>query len=272
MAATISDVEQFAACLPGDDELVPPWLARTPDLTRSVLDVGGYTEGRPLPLLADLLQAAHDASDAEWLIYTNVDIAPQPYFYEAVARLLAEGNDALVINRRTVPAAAPSGEVPPLELLYAEIGNRHLGYDCFVFPRAWVPELALGTICVGESLVGAALVVALWAKAERPVLVGDAHLTFHLGNDGRWMHADSSPTRTHNARAWAPLLADLQAADPALFDRLPTMARNAALKVSGTGSAMHRFRESSWSLPFRVAVRTVRGGWHEARRAVRGVR
>ena len=94
--------------------MIPDGFVRTADLERSVMDVGTFETYRRLPLLTDLLARAHESSEADWLIFTNVDISPMPYFYVAVSEWLARGHDALVINRRTI--SGEWGEVDDIPL------------------------------------------------------------------------------------------------------------------------------------------------------------
>src|SRR5690606_36848021 len=85
-----------------DRPACPDDFTAAPDLSRSILDLGTFAKPRRLPLLRDILDAAVHASDAQYLIYTNVDIAVLPGFYQAVDQLIVAGHDALVINRRTI--------------------------------------------------------------------------------------------------------------------------------------------------------------------------
>ena len=54
-----------------------------------------------------VLERAHEASDAQWMIYTNVDIAPLPFFYDVICELLDEGADALIIHTEWHPYRSP---------------------------------------------------------------------------------------------------------------------------------------------------------------------
>ncbi|QXD23952.1 hypothetical protein F7C95_18885 [Opitutia bacterium ISCC 51] len=139
--------------------------------------------------MRDLLDQAYRSSDAEWVTYTNVDISLMPTFYKRVVQLIEEGNDTIVINRRTIPKKWSS--VAELEHMYKEKGDFHLGYDCFVFPRNWIPSLDLGDVCIGAPYVGLALMLALFVKANSLKLVQYEHLTFHLGDDRDWNNSKS---------------------------------------------------------------------------------
>ena len=67
-----AEVTLCAACYPEDEPLVPDGFLRTPSLERSVLNFGCFEKPRKLPLVGDILQRLYDASDAEWLVFTNV--------------------------------------------------------------------------------------------------------------------------------------------------------------------------------------------------------
>lgn len=178
------DVNLLAAVYPEDASIVPDGFQLTTPLERSVLDIQKFGHERKLPFLKDLLDRAYESSDAEWVIYTNVDISLMPTFYNRVQQLLAEGSDALVINRRTISNHWSSAS--ELEGMYEDKGESHPGYDCFVFPRSWIPTLDLGRLCIGAPYVGLALILELFVKATSLRLIDFEHLTFHLGDDQDW--------------------------------------------------------------------------------------
>ena len=155
----------LAAQYPEDRPLVPPDFIATADLHRSVLDFGDFRSKRKLPLLKDILSRVYESSDAEYLIYTNVDIGLMPHFYLAVARLLNQGYDAIVINRRTVPSIYD--RVEDLPLIWAEIGQDHPGHDCFVFRRDLFSRIEVGNVCLGARFVMRPLMWHLAGSAAR---------------------------------------------------------------------------------------------------------
>ena len=93
------DVELFTAQYAEDRALVPAGWTATPDLTRSVMDIVTFRHERKLPLLADILDRLYEATEAEYLIYTNVDIGLVPHFYIAVNAFIEDGADAFSIKR-----------------------------------------------------------------------------------------------------------------------------------------------------------------------------
>ena len=96
------DIEQYAVCFPEDYDFVPNELILLPFLKRSVLDLGNFKLSLKLPILSDILFSLNSCSNAEYFIYTNVDIAILPFFYSTVNWIIDQGFDAFVINRRTI--------------------------------------------------------------------------------------------------------------------------------------------------------------------------
>jgi hypothetical protein len=192
------NVELYSAQYAKDTELVPDDVTATRDLDRSVLDVGTFPIPRELPLLRDILDRLYDATQAELLVYTNVDIALLPHFYLVVARLVEHGYDAFIINRRTVTTTHHG--IDDVPLMAAEVGRPHPGLDCFVFRRSAYPRYFLGDVCVGAGGVGWALMYNLRRHAAKFEIFEDYHVTFHLGDSQVWRSEASRPYARHNAR------------------------------------------------------------------------
>ena len=188
-AADTVDVELLAAVYKEDQSVVPDYFQKTDTLENSVLDIEKFKSERKLPLLRELLDLAYRSSEAEWVTYSNVDISLMPTFYKRIVQLIRDGNDALVVNRRTISKKWSS--IEELEQMYEDKGDFHLGYDCFVFPREWIPTLDLGDVCISAPYVGLALMLALFVKAKSLKLVEYEHLTFHLGDDRDWQSSRS---------------------------------------------------------------------------------
>jgi hypothetical protein len=180
-AAGKVDAELYSVSYPEDHEIIPAYFKKLPNLERSVLDLGSFTKQKKYPVLIDVLKSLYNASDAEYLVYTNVDISLKPQFYLAVSELLKEGYDALLINRRGIPTNYK--HVDELPMMYAEHGKPHPGFDCFVFKRSLLNKLILENICLGVSFSEVALLHNFIAFAENLKLVDDLHLTFHIGTE-----------------------------------------------------------------------------------------
>lgn len=192
-----AEVELLTAQFAEDAPAVPDGFRPTPFLERSVLDCGAFQVSRKLPLIADLLDRLYAASpDADYLLYTNVDIALMPHFYRFVASAIEHGHDAFVINRRTLPPG--NFTVDQLPWLYAQIGQSHPGFDCFVFRREVYPRYLLGNVCVGLPPIGKCLSLNLIYHATHFSEFADLHLTFHIGDERIWKQPQNKAGWAYN--------------------------------------------------------------------------
>ena len=183
--------------------VVPDDFQCTPDLQRDVRTICQDQSLPPFPLIADLLQRLYDNSDAEYLIYTNLDIGVQPHFYQAVADKIAKGHDAFIINRRRI--SGHYRNVEELPEMYAAQGKPHPGFDCFVFKRELFPHLRLGKVCIGIPYIEILMGQNLFCHAKNFRLFDAEHLTFHIGED---IFKPRNPTLlAHNkAEFWKTIL------------------------------------------------------------------
>ncbi|MCS6934648.1 MAG: hypothetical protein NZM35_05815 [Chitinophagales bacterium] len=181
---TESDTSVALYCIgfPEDEGVAPPEFTRLPVLRRSVLDERKFQVAKKYPILYDVLQAVYEHSDAEYLIYTNMDIALMPYFYDAAAMIIKqEGCDALVINRRGIwRTYCTAAQLP---LMYSEYGMPHPGFDCFIFHRSLFPKLILDKICLGVAFSEVTMIHNLIAFAHKLHLEDKRRLTFHIGTE-----------------------------------------------------------------------------------------
>jgi len=173
------EVELYAVAYEEDRPVMPGFFKKLPDLDRSVLDYGTFRRKKKLPIIADILRKLYDHTDSEWLIYTNADICLMPQFYSAIATMIGEGHDAMLITRRRISKEYTSLEQLPM--MYAEIGSPHPGYDCFVFHRSLLDRFILDNICIGVPFIEVTLLHNFIAFAKSLRHVDDLHLTFHIG-------------------------------------------------------------------------------------------
>ena len=202
------EVEFYSAQYREDCEFVPPDFVKTPDLNRAVTDVATFKYPRRLPLLRDVLDRLYAATDAEYLIYTGVDIALQPYFYSTVNNIINEGVDAFIINRRVLPDTFQ--EIEQIPLMYAQIGKPHPGRDCYIFKRQVYPRYSLGNACVGMRRVGAVLALNLIYFSINFREFRDLHATFHLGERSFWRDDKFDDYHAHNLNEWTQILEDFR--------------------------------------------------------------
>ena len=198
-ASPAIQITPYTAQYPEDHAIIPEGFHPTPDLQRSVLDTGTFQTNRKLPLLSDILDNLyHAAPDADYLIYSNVDIAPMPYFYSFINWAVKGGYDAFIINRRTLPKLDCGPEKLPW--LYAQLGEWHPGHDVFVFRRDAYPNYRLGFTCIGAEFVAKTLAVNMICNAKNFIEFGGLHVTFHLGDDRRWSNRDHMEYNLHNKK------------------------------------------------------------------------
>ena len=190
------DVELYSAHFPEDCNVVPAWITGTRHLGGSVLDIGNFSVRRKLPLIRDILDRLYEVSEADYFVYTNVDIALMPHFYTSIAQLVDTGIDAMVINRRTI-AKFPC-DPAYLPLMWAQAGEKHPGYDCFIFRRDAYPRFELGNACIGANWIGRVILANLFVHAKNFRIFEDCHVTFHLGDDRAWKNTKFSDYDRHN--------------------------------------------------------------------------
>ena len=183
-------------------------------LYRSARDLGIVEDARKLPLLADVFSLADLPDEITHVVYTNSDIGLLPHFYDFVADRIAEGHDALVINRRTLPKTFTS----PAELteLYAEMGTDHPGFDCFVVSREILEACQFAETLVGVHLIGRVVFWNLIARARKIGYFPAQNLTFHIGDDVPSKSRQSLPYIRHNLKQGAAVARALRA-DPGGF-------------------------------------------------------
>lgn len=178
-AENVVHVELLAALFQDELQLLPQGFRATAPLTRSVSDLHNFVTPLRLPVLADILERAYAESEADYLVYTNVDIGLYPDFYKQVCAFIQQGHDAFIINRRRLPPIY-SG-VADLENIYSDKGKKHPGFDCFVFHRSIYPHLQLSGICIGVPFVEIAFSQNLFALTKNFKLFDEEVLTFHIG-------------------------------------------------------------------------------------------
>jgi len=206
------DVSFFSAQYPEDRSFVPPFMTMTDDLDRSMRDLTEQGTGKKLPLIKDILDRLYEASDAEYLIYTNVDISLVQHFYCAVATFIEEGYDGFTITRRQISDRFRSTD--ELAQMYLEEGKPHRGWDCFVFRRSLYPQFFLGDVFIGAPAIGRSILCNLIRYADKVGVFSDEHLTFHLGRDSAWVEGPARESRILNRRNALTIVRELHGTAP----------------------------------------------------------
>ena len=127
-------------------------------------------------------------SDAEYFIFTNLDIGLYPHFYIKVREIIEKGYDAFCINRRDLPKEHDGMllDESAIELIFSIEGMKHPGIDCFVFKKEIVPSLNLGNVYIGYPPVGQVLKTQVEVNSKNFTWIKDEILVFHIGSDMAW--------------------------------------------------------------------------------------
>jgi hypothetical protein len=172
-------VDLLTTQFPEDHEIIPDYFIKTQDLEQSILDYGLFPRQKKFPLLRDLISRLYESTEAPYLIYTNVDIGLQPYFYNEVANRIRSGLDAFIINRRRIPARFT--KIEELPQILSLPGEPHPGFDCFVFHRSIYPKFKFENVCIGIPYIEMAFSQNLFCYANNFQLFDSDYLTFHIG-------------------------------------------------------------------------------------------
>lgn len=218
-AAGSCEVRLLSAQYPEDRGIVPDFFELTPDLDRSSQDLKAFERPRKLPLVDDLLERLVTATpDADLLVFTNVDIALMPTFYESVMQIYGSGVDGFIINRRTI--SSRWSEPRDLPLMYAQVGDPHPGRDCFIFTPSACAQFDLGNVLVGADM-GRMILWNMALASRRFEWFKDLHLTFHLGDEAAWRRPDYVDYHEHNSREGRAILERLEEQHGPLRDLSP---------------------------------------------------
>jgi len=199
-ARNFVEVKLYSAQFEEDASLVPDFILKTPDLNKSILDYGKFENKKKLPLLHEILEKLYQNTDAEYLIYTNVDIALLPNFYREIDGFIQRGYDSFVINRRTISSKYENPKQLPE--MYKDPGKKHPGYDCFIFKRKIYPKLILENIVVGSNWVGWSFLTNLICFSRKMKIFDNLHLTFHIGEERIWKSAKFDDYSQFNYRQY----------------------------------------------------------------------
>ncbi len=209
VAANNVNVELFAAFYPEDEAVIPNGFTKTRPLDRSILDIGEFncTAQRKLPLLKDVLDRLYEKSAADYFIYTNVDIAVMPEFYTRIKTIIDQGYEGFVINRRTI--RNHYNGLSDISRMIEEAGTKgekHPGFDCFIFQRKAYKNYELREACIGANWIGRVLISNVTAFARKFKIFEDERLTFHLGDDRPWLGSGHDLYNWHNEKQLIAIL------------------------------------------------------------------
>lgn len=211
------EVQLFAIKNKFDNIKLPPEFNFTDDLERCCYDIAdSLPKEKSLPLIGDILSSLFNVSDADYFIYTNIDIGILPDFYNFINKKIKSGVDALCINRRDMPKYINEKKIDinNFKILFSKKGEYHSGADCFVFRRESFMKMNLGNVFIGAPPIGSVLLNQVkktsnnfrWINREyqiENILNGDENfeqlLTFHIGSDKNWQQ-ENNPYWSENIK------------------------------------------------------------------------
>ncbi len=183
------NVELYAATYPEDDEFVPTYFQRLPNLTASTLLEYPEIADRKLPFINEILVSLYNNCTAPYLVFTNSDIGLKASFYTTVNNYINEGYDAFIITRRDdLPKVVNDKRLTAedLELIYQQNGRTHPGNDCFIFHRKLLAQINIQGMFIGLPPWGRLLKHELEKNATKFHVFRELHETFHIGRDRSW--------------------------------------------------------------------------------------
>ena len=196
-AAGIVDIDLVTIKHQDETVDIPDEFIHAPDIKKYAWEyipsLCNVTPHKPLPRLADILSGLNQTSDAEYFIYTNLDIGLYPDFYIEVRKMIEMGVDACCINRIDLPKnyRGVTLDINAIDLILTAAGTKHPGIDSFVFKKDIVPALNLGNVYIGFPPVGMVLKTQIEMNSTNFYWVKDQTLTFHLGQDKPWANTNS---------------------------------------------------------------------------------
>lgn len=208
-AAHEIDIQLFSAQFEEDRCKVPDWITPTADLKASSLDHEDFLDKRKLPSLAEIWdRLISNSSEADLIIYSNIDIAVRPNFYSRVAELMNQEWDAISITRRTISKNKYTC-LTQLDQMIIDDGEAHPGDDCFVFRRDRVSQLRLSPVYVGAAWFDKIILINLAWKTKFSKF-RDEILTFHIGDDRTWVNPKTKTVADWNKALLRSLILELE--------------------------------------------------------------
>lgn len=215
LARKACDVDLISFVSEHDFQCVPKISASHVVLEQSIAEFVDANKPN-LPLFGEIVNRARNNCNAhDFLIFTNMDICLQPYFYLEVHRLIARGFDAFVINRRTIRKS----QINDRSLLnsYQSFGESHPGHDCFVFRRDLLDVFYLLNHCIGAGFCFRPLLLNMILFSDNFCEVTDSRLTFHYGNDETWRDTENQILTEFNRNELIGCYRHLQKSYPEKF-------------------------------------------------------
>lgn len=179
-----------------DEEIVPDYFVKLPYLFNSTKKSFPRISGnKKLPLIQEMFNKILRKTNANYIIFTNVDIGVQRNFYVNVRNIIVNKKlPSFVINRRNNIPKFKNGKrlgSDDLDIIYKEKGKKHPGKDCFVMKRNFIKKIKLKKMFTGFPPWGHTLHTLLSRINPKHKIFKNKFLTFHIGFDSQWMRMGS---------------------------------------------------------------------------------
>ena len=131
------NIELWSAHFLEDKKIVPDYFKKLPVLKKSTLSLfPQIPANKKLPIISEMLTSLLNNTDADYIIFSNVDIGLYENFYIKVHHFIKNKKlNSFVINRRdNIPKFINNKRLTDkdLEIIYKQKGEIHIGKDCFI--------------------------------------------------------------------------------------------------------------------------------------------
>jgi hypothetical protein len=167
------------------------------DLKKSAKDIKKFKIIRKLPLIHEIFDNGYLSSTNEYFVYTNIDIALMPDFYNQISKIINKGYDCIIVNRKNINKTKYTN-ILQLKEMYSDPGESHLGMDCFVFKRDIIPGIVLKELLLGVKSVDVGIYFNIVALSSKVYHEKQNKFTFHIGEDGEWKSQEFLEYNMHN--------------------------------------------------------------------------
>ena len=172
------DVIQCSVQYEEDRDIIPDHIKILDNLSQSVLDKGDFKY--KLPFIKEIFKIGYENNiDADFLIYTDSDIALMPNFYLSIKNILEQGYDSIIVNRRDISDSKK--EIKDIPYMYSQVGVKHSGWDCYIIKTSDYKSFNFENSIVGAVGDGEIIRANMINNSKNFIELKNEHLTFHLG-------------------------------------------------------------------------------------------
>lgn len=184
------DIDLIAVKHKNENIECPEGFRMASDLTRYCHDVfSELPKTRDLPLISDIFHALNQSSEADYFIYTNIDIGLFPDFYDRIYDIIENhAYDFFTVNREVMPKFIENELIDQhnFQQIFNIEGEHHPGTDCFIFKRDLLKKADFGRAFIGLPPIARIIYSTLLEHCREGkhmrIMSGD-RFTFHIGND-----------------------------------------------------------------------------------------